>query len=332
MREQARERVLILDFVRVAAIFMVLFSHLSITIGPPWSETVQPYFGVKGFYWATWGELGVTLFLVISGFSLEYAYGRRPLGLNDFYKRRLIRIYPIYYLSLLVGLGMALAISAWATLRHGHEFVFLPGFTLWDFFLALTGFNAFAGKWGGPLVWSSWFIGLIVSLYLFFPFVSAVVRRFPWASLLGLFLISVVFRVLTGQTAILPGGALEWFPLNRLFEFGLGIFLARKLTEGILLRFNRGLRHVPFLVSLSALSFPLFLIHDPLRRFIYFGPPENPASLIIGIPVFLFLSVFLSQVALFMDRRLAEVLLKRVSAPAAGTVHGVYGRPWKGPI
>ena len=66
MTELKDSRILIADLLRVIGIMMILFSHLSITIGPPWSERVQPYFGVENFYWATWGELGVTIFLVLS--------------------------------------------------------------------------------------------------------------------------------------------------------------------------------------------------------------------------------------------------------------------------
>lgn len=143
------DRILIADLLRVMGTMMVLFSHLSITIGPPWSEAVQPYFGIENFYWATWGELGVTIFLVLSGFSLEIRYGQERPRLVDFYLRRIIRIYPIYYLSILVGLAMHIAVSLWGTWIHGKTFIILPNFSAIDLILTLTGFNAFAGNWGG---------------------------------------------------------------------------------------------------------------------------------------------------------------------------------------
>ena len=45
VRDYREDMVLIADLLRVIAMMMILFSHLSITIGPSWSERVQPYFG-----------------------------------------------------------------------------------------------------------------------------------------------------------------------------------------------------------------------------------------------------------------------------------------------
>jgi len=64
---------------------------------------------------APWGEMGVRLFFVISGFlitgillrSREHieASGQSPLfALRSFYIRRFLRIFPIYYLAMLVAL------------------------------------------------------------------------------------------------------------------------------------------------------------------------------------------------------------------------------------
>ncbi|MEO6667644.1 MAG: acyltransferase family protein, partial [Nitrospiria bacterium] len=95
------DRVLLFDALRVVAIGMVLLSHVLITIGPPWSEVGQPYLGVEGFYRATWGQLGVTIFLVVSGLCLEFASRGRQIRPVRFFLGRVVRIYPVYYMSLL---------------------------------------------------------------------------------------------------------------------------------------------------------------------------------------------------------------------------------------
>lgn len=43
------------------------------------------------------GFIGVDIFLFLSGFGLSYSFEKN--GLLDFYKRRIIRIYPTYFLA-----------------------------------------------------------------------------------------------------------------------------------------------------------------------------------------------------------------------------------------
>lgn len=303
MKQTNTDRILIVDLFRVIAIFMVLFSHILFTIGRPWLQMCQPSFGIHPFSWSTWGEIGVTIFLILSGFTLEYTYGRMHINFSRFYVKRIFRIYPIYYMSLLLGLMVHVAFAIWGILYRGAPFTLLPNFGYLDFFLALSGFNAFFGKWGGPLVLSSWFIGLIMVLYLSYPIISWACRRSPWACITFLFFISVISRILISRSNIFLNNPIAWFPLNRVFEFGLGVFLAGLIKQDLLKSLNQALEKLPFLTFFSAISFPLFLIHDPLRRFIVIGP-NNALSRTVGIAVFLVLSIVLSKVALLIDQRI----------------------------
>jgi len=305
------QRVLLFDFLRVVGISMILFSHVLITMGPSWIEIDQFTIGFKSsYYWTGWGEIGVTIFLIVSGLSLEFTYGGRKINFASYYLRRIVRIYPIYYMSLLLGLSIYIAFVWWGHFRYGKPFALLPDFGFEDFLLTLSGFNAFAGKWGGPLVWSSWFIGLLMVLYVLYPGISYGIQKFEWNTLIFLFLLSLGSRFLIEKTDILPGNPKEWFPLSRIFEFGLGIFLATVPGREFLLSLNRFLGSIPFLAFLGTLSFPLFLIHDPLRRFIVFGSPDV-SSLAVGIFVFLLVSVFISYVVLVIDRKIQTSLKSR---------------------
>ncbi|MEO6666084.1 MAG: acyltransferase family protein, partial [Nitrospiria bacterium] len=242
----------------------------------------------------------------------EFASRGRQTRPVRFFLGRVVRIYPIYYMSLLIGLAVQGVVAVWGVVAHGRAFVLLPDLTIGDLVLMLTGFYAFAGQWGGPLVWSSWFIGLIMVLYLVFPVLSAAIRRAPWTSLAGLLILSAASRMLTGGTGTLPGDPLEWFPVNRMFEFGVGIFLVRVLGRERLLRWNQLLSRIPSLTYFSALSFPLFLVHDPLRRLIYLGPLEAWYSLPAGIPVFIGLSLVLSALVLVINEKLSMFLAAKI--------------------
>jgi peptidoglycan/LPS O-acetylase OafA/YrhL len=303
VKRTTTNRVLILDLFRVMATFMVIFSHILFTLGRPWQK-YQLSFGIHPFYWATWGEIGVTIFLVLSGLSLEYTYGGRQIEFGPFYKKRMLRIYPVYYMSLLVGVTAYVAFAYAGRLR-GSSSPLLPPFGCLDLFLTLTGFNAFAGNWGGPFVWSSWFIGVIMVLYLCYPVISWGCRKSPWTCIVLLFLISLISRTIIGQHTDFPRSTMQWFPLNRIFEFGLGVFIASLVKQEIPKSLNHSLERVSFLPFFSAISFPLFLIHDPLRRLILIGP-NTLLSRAVGIALFLALAIILSRVALALDQRIKK--------------------------
>src|SRR5713226_2596915 len=103
--------------------------------------------------------------------------------------------------------------------------------------LTITGFCAFAGAGilGCSLI-PAWFIGLILSLYAVYPWLSRLMNRTPRATLLALLLISLASRLTV--EGYLQNYPLEWFPLCRVFEFGLGIYLAQQAQLASALRWR----------------------------------------------------------------------------------------------
>ena len=90
-----------LDGLRAAAIFLVLLYHLS--------PGRNPDLGLRSLHWkvADIGWCGVDLFFVLSGFlittKLIAARGDRH-RFRNFYARRTLRIFPLYYAALVVAL------------------------------------------------------------------------------------------------------------------------------------------------------------------------------------------------------------------------------------
>jgi peptidoglycan/LPS O-acetylase OafA/YrhL len=106
-----------LDGLRFFAVLGVMFAHY-------WRP--DPHTWIVGRL--AWGELGVRLFFVLSGFLItgillggreldERSPGRRLYFLRQFYVRRFLRIFPVYYLvlvaALIVGVGPARQIWPW---------------------------------------------------------------------------------------------------------------------------------------------------------------------------------------------------------------------------
>ena len=245
--------------------FLVVFSH--------YTQGVY-LFGIRNFYWVTIGGFGVTLFLILSGMCLEYSYGGQRYSYTEFIRKRLRRIYPSYWLSFAASIILGVAT--------------LPG-DAFSLVMILTAFEVFSTRalepWGGLLYAIGWFIGVIVVLYLLYPFLSRAMQARPKSTILLALLTSLVSRVLVGNYWA-AAGPTDWFPPCRLFEFTLGIWLAnRKEVTGSLaiLNIRRGRNIVAYA---SDLSYPIYLVHLTVLGFI------NLYSATIGNPL-LFLLAFI---------------------------------------
>ena len=109
-----------LDGVRGLAILLVLFYHTTIVEPGPWWATML-HATCRNFGWT-----GVDLFFVLSGFLitgiLVDAKGR-PNFLRNFYARRVLRIFPLYYAYLFAVLliGPTLSTEFARSVRVGDE-------------------------------------------------------------------------------------------------------------------------------------------------------------------------------------------------------------------
>lgn len=117
------------------------------------------------------GPLAVDFFFILSGFLLTYLAIREyqskgDINIRSFYKRRILRIFPLYYLAVIIGF---LAIGVVYPLLEGDSF--FP-FSISD---ALPYYLAFLPNWIaakyvdiGP-IYGLWSIGVEEQFYLLFP-------------------------------------------------------------------------------------------------------------------------------------------------------------------
>lgn len=124
-----------------------------------------------------YGELGVDLFFVLSGFILTYNYvgAFRPegrLGYVRFLALRLARIYPVHLFTLLVlAVGLALISARGVPVNHPENFA-ASDFALNALLLHVVA-NGYRLTWNGP----SWSLSAEWIAYLAFPFVTAGLAR-----------------------------------------------------------------------------------------------------------------------------------------------------------
>ena len=124
--------------------------------------------------------VALSAFFAISGFVIGRRYratvwSREALG--RFAAARFARIYPVYFLSLLI-----LAPIIWQTIRHDHlgTRVQRAGLLL-DYVLLLQGWKWPSTDWNTP----AWSLSCEVFFYACAPIVVRLVRRTSWASILA---------------------------------------------------------------------------------------------------------------------------------------------------
>jgi peptidoglycan/LPS O-acetylase OafA/YrhL len=187
------------DVLRALAVSLVLLHHLDIGVLIDGTVWLRP---VKLLHEA--GFLGISLFLVLSGFSihLRVASGG-AFAVRPFLVRRLWRLQPTYYVALgfallflLVGF---LAGHGWPQPRWGPHGAPIPVRVL-----VVTHLSVLAGTVIPPSWMSiSWSLGLEEQIYLVYAAVVSRLRRVPaWRWLLIALAACLAYRV--GAELVLP--------------------------------------------------------------------------------------------------------------------------------
>jgi peptidoglycan/LPS O-acetylase OafA/YrhL len=174
------------------------------------------------------GFTGVNLFFVLSGFILAYNHPTVP-DKRRFLAFRLARIYPLYCLSLLLGLPQFLS-------AHRHSPTTLLGIPL-SFVLLQT--------WVPPLRnslnYAAWTLPVEMFFYASFPLLLPTVARNLgrwklWIAVLGMLLVLPTSTMFFAVMPAFPAHAatlkdLLNIPLFHLGEFVIGMFLGLRFLE-----------------------------------------------------------------------------------------------------
>jgi exopolysaccharide production protein ExoZ len=215
MTTSGRERLASIQVLRAAAAMGVVFAHLT--------ESYRAVFNAKDVVWDFYyGNFGVDLFFVISGFVIVYAsdslFGQ-PGGSRKFVLRRLIRIVPLYWIAtsyvlwdLLKATGLNLSGPTWKSIFGSYFFLPFPFPT------------------GGPLL----IVGWTLNYEMFFYVIFAVAVLFGRMRAVLLVTTVLCACVLVGRWW---GGSLSTFwasftnPL--MLEFVMGMWIAVAFRIGM---------------------------------------------------------------------------------------------------
>lgn len=252
-----RARLFYLDLVRALATVLIVVTHFNnpYLLNGPVVLMMDPF----GIYI---GDLGVSLFLVLSGAALMVAYGKR-LELKTFYWKRFKTIYPMFWIAWL------LATSFFILVRNGSPANVGPN---WSFVFTLTAVDGMAANFGLPNMYllGEWFLGFIVIFYLVFPLIRWGVVKYP--------IITAVVIALLYVASVLYFSTPRGYPSSiilttRLPELAFGMYLAHYWKQ------------LPWWTALPALYLlGTWTIARPLDD-------PNVATTVVGISAFVVLAV-----------------------------------------
>ena len=240
----------------IAALMVVLF-HARLLLFPQWMESIAGHTQLieNGYLW-------VDLFFILSGLVLAHVYGEaftspRRISYGRFLWLRLTRVYPLYFVTLVLLVGWELYKA-----RHGVGFYAGPLFKMWEWEGIPPFGSPFTPAEALPsalllmqvvtdqgLTWNfaAWSLSVEWISYLLFPLlIPLAVTRSRWSHLAPLLALTVLaFIVHSRGTLDVTSGALA---VGRgVSEFVLGLWLLPRVRAAQRLPMMQ--RDLPLLIA-----------------------------------------------------------------------------------
>ena len=274
-----------LDGLRAIAAFSVLFFHTCHWFKIPNNSNTYYLltFGKSG------GILGVQFFLILSGFLITYLMFiehtlNKKINIIKFYFRRLLRVWPLYYLTLFIGFfAYPLILKTFTGITYSEDA------SLFLYSIFAVNFDHIYNKFPTiGILGVHWSVAIEEQFYLIWPLIFSLfikTKKFP-LFLIILILYSEIFYI---QNINSYTGYYHFISNVRFLAFGAIIaylcFFKLKLTENILQKISKKMNLLIYIGCILLMFFQSIL----LEKSHYFS------FIIEIIPTFFFSYVILDQ-------------------------------------
>ncbi len=197
----------------------------------------------------SYGYAGVDIFLFLSGFGLYFSLSKKNLSLGEFYKKRFIRVLPVFWLFLIV------------------LFVITRDYSLKSFWELLCCMTTL-GYWVKVIPYKLWYISCILFFYAIFPFYFNMYKKHgslvdALAIGIGLILTAIYALVMVFVFDNRNEGGTLVMTIARIPIFFIGSMFGHWAKDGC----NIQLSATHKVISLCALGFGVFLLYFFSVRF-----------------------------------------------------------------
>ncbi|MGZ3787744.1 MAG: acyltransferase family protein [Bacteriovorax sp.] len=221
---QHGERDYSLDGIRGIAVLIVMVYHLAGVLDITGANFHNPLSKFV-FIFVNDGWMGVDLFFALSGFlitSILLKTKASPNYLKNFFMRRCLRIFPLYYLFLIVYfIVLPYFFGEYSRFQH----LDVRQFWYWTY---MSNFEVFfKQKWAEPA--HTWSLGIEEQFYWFWPFIVLLfsARTFQWLTAI-LFILQPLIRLAFVFMGI-NGEVIPAFTFGHLDGLMVGAFIATSL-------------------------------------------------------------------------------------------------------
>ncbi len=165
-----KERIFYLDFVRAVATILIVMTHYNaifLYMNPPRPEKSVITSSISKVYI---GDVGVSLFLIISGAALMYVYDAK-MDWMKFYKKRFLNIYPMFWIAYFGAFLYKFYVN------RGIN----PDIPRYRIIYSVLGIDSYLSSWGQVnfAIVGEWFLGFIIGFYLIFPILRKWIEKSP---------------------------------------------------------------------------------------------------------------------------------------------------------
>ncbi len=250
-----------LDGIRAVACLMVFVAHIWDYLNN--RQNIHP---AESWMYTNFidglGTTGVCLFFVLSGFLittllLREKEARGTISLKNFYARRILRIWPVFFLVVFLGFVVVPLVSGNFSANETGKH--LPWYLLFvnNFDQIATGFTGFGNDSLGVL----WSVAVEEQFYLLWPIVILFTnKRWFWFILLLVLISSVTFRISnTSNTDVIT-----FHTFSVMGDLAIGSSIAWSVL------YLKGINSARYRISSYITLILIFLLHN-----ILLSKPEN---------------------------------------------------------
>ncbi len=218
------------NFLKAIAIFSVLLIHI-LSSSKPSPFVNESKFQLAAIFFDQLARISVPLFVALSGYGLYCGYAKKKLELGTFFKRRVFKILPLYILWSGIFSALFYFVPSWGPLTQQPNL-------LWKIVLGRADYHLY-------------FVPMVFQLYVFFPLILKVFKKWPLATLLGAVFVQLLWwwifsyggRTVTSWKYFAEDGEQYLWMTNWIAYFVLGMYLpkiwhwfdAHRSTAGLVL-------------------------------------------------------------------------------------------------